>query len=98
MFPLYERERPCERHVKHLSSPGFYSDYEFFLCKLLLFQVGRDSSVHIWDTETLKPMSVLKGFHQLGVCSLDFSGLSLLPHVHLCRHIQHMYNVDTVSS
>uniref|UniRef100_A0A8C6PPX7 EMAP like 5 n=1 Tax=Nothobranchius furzeri TaxID=105023 RepID=A0A8C6PPX7_NOTFU len=36
-------------------------------------QVGRDSSVHIWDTETLKPMSVLKGFHQLGVCSLDFS-------------------------
>ncbi|XP_057714633.1 echinoderm microtubule-associated protein-like 5 isoform X2 [Corythoichthys intestinalis] len=36
-------------------------------------QVGRDSSVHIWDTETLKPMSVLKGFHQFGVCSLDFS-------------------------
>ncbi|XP_036006433.1 echinoderm microtubule-associated protein-like 5 isoform X1 [Fundulus heteroclitus] len=36
-------------------------------------QVGRDSSVHIWDTETLKPMSVLKGFHQLGVCALDFS-------------------------
>uniref|UniRef100_A0A3Q2XCV2 EMAP like 5 n=1 Tax=Hippocampus comes TaxID=109280 RepID=A0A3Q2XCV2_HIPCM len=36
-------------------------------------QVGRDSSVHIWDTETLKPMSVLKGFHQLGVCTLDFS-------------------------
>uniref|UniRef100_A0A3P8RL66 EMAP like 5 n=1 Tax=Amphiprion percula TaxID=161767 RepID=A0A3P8RL66_AMPPE len=36
-------------------------------------QVGRDSSIHIWDTETLKPMSVLKGFHQLGVCALDFS-------------------------
>ncbi|XP_075303783.1 echinoderm microtubule-associated protein-like 5 [Odontesthes bonariensis] len=36
-------------------------------------QVGRDSAVHIWDTETLKPMSVLKGFHQLGVCALDFS-------------------------
>ncbi|CAG10611.1 unnamed protein product, partial [Tetraodon nigroviridis] len=36
-------------------------------------QVGRDSSIHIWDIETLKPMSVLKGFHQLGVCTLDFS-------------------------
>uniref|UniRef100_A0A3Q4GGM9 EMAP like 5 n=1 Tax=Neolamprologus brichardi TaxID=32507 RepID=A0A3Q4GGM9_NEOBR len=36
-------------------------------------QVGRDSSIHIWDTEMLKPMSVLKGFHQLGVCALDFS-------------------------
>ncbi|CAB1335195.1 unnamed protein product, partial [Coregonus sp. 'balchen'] len=36
-------------------------------------QVGRDSSIHIWDTEILKPMSVLKGFHQLGVCALDFS-------------------------
>ncbi|XP_037602711.1 echinoderm microtubule-associated protein-like 5 isoform X2 [Sebastes umbrosus] len=36
-------------------------------------QVGRDSSIHIWDTETLKPMSVLRGFHQLGVCTLDFS-------------------------
>lgn len=44
---------------------------------LLLFQVGRDSSIHIWDIETLKPMSVLKGFHQLGVCTLDFSGNGL---------------------
>lgn len=40
----------------------------------LSIQVGRDSSIHIWDTETLKPMSVLRGFHQLGVCALDFSG------------------------
>ncbi|KAI1895518.1 hypothetical protein AGOR_G00107080 [Albula goreensis] len=36
-------------------------------------QVGRDSSIHIWDTEVLKPMSVLKGYHQYGVCALDFS-------------------------
>ncbi|KAK7903892.1 hypothetical protein WMY93_016499 [Mugilogobius chulae] len=36
-------------------------------------QVGRDSSIHIWDTETLKALSVLKGFHQIGVCALDFS-------------------------
>uniref|UniRef100_A0AAY4A246 Echinoderm microtubule-associated protein-like 5 n=1 Tax=Denticeps clupeoides TaxID=299321 RepID=A0AAY4A246_9TELE len=36
-------------------------------------QVGRESSIHIWETELLKPMSVLKGFHQVGVCALDFS-------------------------
>lgn len=43
-------------------------------CVYVSSQVGRDSSIHIWDTETLKPMSVLRGFHQLGVCALDFSG------------------------
>ncbi|XP_076834021.1 echinoderm microtubule-associated protein-like 5 isoform X2 [Brachyhypopomus gauderio] len=36
-------------------------------------QVGRDSSIHIWDAEFLTPLSVLKGSHQLGVCALDFS-------------------------
>ncbi|TTC14938.1 Echinoderm microtubule-associated protein-like 6 [Bagarius yarrelli] len=36
-------------------------------------QVGRDSPIHIWETEFLKPLSVLKGFHQFGVCALDFS-------------------------
>uniref|UniRef100_A0A4W4ENS0 HELP domain-containing protein n=1 Tax=Electrophorus electricus TaxID=8005 RepID=A0A4W4ENS0_ELEEL len=36
-------------------------------------QVGRDSSIHIWETEFLTPLSVLKGCHQLGVCALDFS-------------------------
>ncbi|KAF7251683.1 Echinoderm microtubule-associated protein-like 5, partial [Varanus komodoensis] len=36
-------------------------------------QVGRDSSIHIWDTETIKPLSVLKGYHQFGVCAVDFS-------------------------
>ncbi|XP_070984031.1 echinoderm microtubule-associated protein-like 5 [Oncorhynchus clarkii lewisi] len=36
-------------------------------------QVGRDSSIHVWDTEVMTPLSVLKGFHQLGVCALDFS-------------------------
>ncbi|XP_037397929.1 echinoderm microtubule-associated protein-like 5 isoform X4 [Pygocentrus nattereri] len=36
-------------------------------------QVGRDSSIHIWETEFLKPLSVLRGFHQFGVCALDFS-------------------------
>ncbi|EPY74816.1 hypothetical protein CB1_001889007 [Camelus ferus] len=36
-------------------------------------QVGRDPSIHIWDTETIKPLSVLKGYHQYGVCAVDFS-------------------------
>ncbi len=60
----------------------------------LSIQVGRDSSIHIWDTETLKPMSVLRGFHQLGVCALDFSGNAQccffrLFLVLLSRQIQH---------
>ncbi|XP_078516147.1 echinoderm microtubule-associated protein-like 5 isoform X2 [Lissotriton helveticus] len=36
-------------------------------------QVGRDCTVHIWDTETIKPLSVLKGYHHFGVCAVDFS-------------------------
>jgi len=41
---------------------------------VLLVQVGRDPAVHVWDIQTLKCLSLLKGFHQRGVCSLDFSG------------------------
>ncbi|MGH0174886.1 UNVERIFIED_CONTAM: hypothetical protein FKN15_069133 [Acipenser sinensis] len=37
-------------------------------------QVGRDSSIHIWESEMLKTLSVLKGHHQYGVCAVDFSG------------------------
>ncbi|KAJ8309461.1 hypothetical protein KUTeg_014335 [Tegillarca granosa] len=37
-------------------------------------QVGRDPAVHVWDTETLKTSSILKGQHQRGVCAVDFSG------------------------
>ncbi|XP_041941967.1 echinoderm microtubule-associated protein-like 5 [Alosa sapidissima] len=36
-------------------------------------QVGRDSCVHVWDAEQLRPLAVLRGFHQQGVCALDFS-------------------------
>ncbi|XP_074248945.1 echinoderm microtubule-associated protein-like 5 isoform X5 [Saimiri boliviensis] len=36
-------------------------------------QVGRDPSIHIWDTETIKPLSILKGHHQFGVSAVDFS-------------------------
>lgn len=40
----------------------------------LFLQVGRDPSVHVWDAETLKSVSVLKGHHERGVCAVDFSG------------------------
>ncbi|XP_047458383.1 echinoderm microtubule-associated protein-like 6 isoform X2 [Mugil cephalus] len=36
-------------------------------------QVGRDPSVHVWDVQTLKCLSLLRGFHHRGVCALDFS-------------------------
>ncbi|XP_051829524.1 echinoderm microtubule-associated protein-like 6 [Antechinus flavipes] len=35
--------------------------------------VGRDAAIHVWDTQTLKCLSLLKGQHQRGVCALDFS-------------------------
>lgn len=57
----------------YLIQRGSLGRFVIFVC-FLFTQVGRDSSIHIWDTEMLKPMSVLKGFHQLGVCALDFSG------------------------
>ncbi|XP_028844275.1 echinoderm microtubule-associated protein-like 6 isoform X1 [Denticeps clupeoides] len=37
-------------------------------------QVGRDPAIHVWDIQTLKCLSLLKGHHQRGVCALDFSG------------------------
>ncbi|KAK1905067.1 Echinoderm microtubule-associated protein-like 6 [Dissostichus eleginoides] len=36
-------------------------------------QVGRDPAIHVWDVQTLKCLSLLRGFHQRGVCALDFS-------------------------
>ncbi|XP_068183951.1 echinoderm microtubule-associated protein-like 6 isoform X2 [Antennarius striatus] len=36
-------------------------------------QVGRDPAVHVWDVQTLKCLSLLRGCHQRGVCALDFS-------------------------
>ncbi|XP_033122529.1 echinoderm microtubule-associated protein-like 6 [Anneissia japonica] len=37
-------------------------------------QVGRDPTIHIWDCESLKTLSIMKGQHQRGVCAVDFSG------------------------
>lgn len=36
-------------------------------------QVGRDPAIHVWDIQTVKCLSLLKGHHQRGVCALDFS-------------------------
>lgn len=37
-------------------------------------QVGKNPEVHVWDVETLKTLSALKGAHSRGVCALEFSG------------------------
>ncbi|XP_041958628.1 echinoderm microtubule-associated protein-like 6 [Alosa sapidissima] len=36
-------------------------------------QVGRDPAVHVWDIQTLKCLSLLRGQHQRGVCALEFT-------------------------
>ncbi|XP_072318733.1 echinoderm microtubule-associated protein-like 6, partial [Eucyclogobius newberryi] len=36
-------------------------------------QVGRDAEIHVWDVQTLKCVSLLRGHHSTGVCALDFS-------------------------
>ncbi|XP_075907401.1 echinoderm microtubule-associated protein-like 6 isoform X4 [Nelusetta ayraudi] len=43
-------------------------------------QVGRDPAVHVWDIQTLKCLSLLKGHHSKGVCALEFTadGKSLI--------------------
>lgn len=47
--------------------------YEYVVC-FIFIKVGRDPAVHVWDAETLKTASILKGQHQRGVCAVDFSG------------------------
>lgn len=39
-----------------------------------VFQVGRDPAIHVWDIQTLRCLSLLKGQHQRGVCALEFTG------------------------
>uniref|UniRef100_A0AAR2JS34 HELP domain-containing protein n=1 Tax=Pygocentrus nattereri TaxID=42514 RepID=A0AAR2JS34_PYGNA len=36
-------------------------------------QVGRDPAIHVWDIQTLKCLSLLRGQHQRGVCALEFT-------------------------
>ncbi|KAM9770291.1 LOW QUALITY PROTEIN: echinoderm microtubule-associated protein-like 6 [Menidia menidia] len=43
-------------------------------------QVGRDPAIHVWDVQSLKCMSLLRGSHSGGVCALEFTadGKSLI--------------------
>ncbi|KAI3380118.1 hypothetical protein SNEBB_001204 [Seison nebaliae] len=36
-------------------------------------QIGVDAQIHVWNTATMKQLSILQGFHKKGVCSVDFS-------------------------
>jgi microtubule-associated protein-like 6 len=36
-------------------------------------EVGKRPAIHVWDAETLMPISTLRGFHRNGVSQLDFS-------------------------
>jgi WD40 repeat protein len=36
-------------------------------------QIGRDPTIHIWDTGTMRCLSNIPGFHQRGICLLAFS-------------------------
>ncbi|CAF2961159.1 unnamed protein product [Rotaria sp. Silwood2] len=36
-------------------------------------QIGENPTIHIWDPQTVKTLSVLSGKHKRGVCSLSFS-------------------------
>lgn len=37
-------------------------------------QVGRDPAIHVWDAVKMETLAILKGQHERGVCSVDFSG------------------------
>lgn len=53
------------------------------MCFYWSLQVGRDPAVHVWDAETLKTASILKGQHQRGVCAVDFSGTVYSFYIHV---------------
>ncbi|MEQ2189755.1 hypothetical protein GOODEAATRI_028553, partial [Goodea atripinnis] len=40
---------------------------------ILSLAVGRDPAIHVWDIQSLKCLSLLKGHHSKGVCALDFT-------------------------
>lgn len=40
-------------------------------------QIGRDPSIHVWDSVSMECVSVLQGEHYRGVCAVDFSSKSL---------------------
>lgn len=40
----------------------------------MLLQIGKVPVIHVWDVQTLKAISILKGQHSVGVYAVDFSG------------------------
>ncbi|XP_012942464.1 echinoderm microtubule-associated protein-like 6 isoform X2 [Aplysia californica] len=79
---VYHVAATCVVHNKEKNAQRFYTEHtDDILCLCIhplkdiiaTGQVGRDPSIHIWDTESLKTGSVLKGQHQRGVCAVDFS-------------------------
>lgn len=77
---------PCQSECSMLMS-----DWpRVFLIGCLCTQVGRDPAVHVWDIQTLKCLSLLKGHHSRGVCALEFTGtlhlLSLNNNVWFLNH------------
>jgi len=36
-------------------------------------QIGKSPPIHVWDVKTMATKAVLAGFHNRGVCALDFS-------------------------
>ena len=37
-------------------------------------QVGKEAETHVWDANSMRTVSVLKGFHRRGIICVDFSG------------------------
>ncbi len=44
-------------------------------------QVGKAPPIHVWDSTTLKTVSIMKGEHERGIATLDFGG----PDGRVCR-------------
>ncbi|KAJ4919988.1 hypothetical protein JOQ06_006466, partial [Pogonophryne albipinna] len=65
---------PPLRYSQSQRSTDRASDWCVQVCSdWLCVQVGRDPAVHVWDIQTLKCLSLLKGHHSRGVCALEFT-------------------------
>ena len=38
-------------------------------------QIGKDPYICVWDSKSMKPVSILKQGHTHGICALGFDGL-----------------------
>jgi WD40 repeat protein len=36
-------------------------------------QIGKEPFITVWDSTSMEPVALLKGFHQRGICALGFS-------------------------